>query len=207
MKKYKNVILMMIMMVVYSMTMRSSVFAAELPVVSVPVAVSLSGTLPSPAETFTVKIKADDIAYPMPQGSENGIYTMTITGADTENIPAITYSKVGIYTYTIYQVKGTNGKCTYDDTVYTLTVNITNAGDGRGMETMAVLYPDEESSKQPVAEFDNVYDMKLEPTVPSDDPMTGDESNLVLYIVLVCASGITILGLVLNAKKKRGIIL
>lgn len=202
MKKYRNIILMMIMMMVYSMTMVSSAFAAELPVVSVPVTVSLSGTLPSSAETFTVKIKADDIAYPMPERSENGIYTMTITGADTENIPAITYSKVGIYTYTIYQVKGTNGKCTYDDTVYTLTVYITNAEDGSGLETMAVLYPDEESSKQSGAEFNNVYETKLEPTAPSDAPTTGDESNLVLYIVLVCASSAIIFVLILNIKKK-----
>ena len=78
-----------------SMTMVLPAYAAELPGVSVPVTISLSGTLPNPAEEYTVVLKADDAEYPMPDGSVDGAYSLTITGEDTENFPTITYDRVG----------------------------------------------------------------------------------------------------------------
>lgn len=202
MKKWMSVILVMVMTVVCGMTVVQPAFAAEQPGVSVPVTVSLSGTLPKPAEDFTVKLKADNADFPMPEeGAENGIYTMTITGEGTKNIPTITYSRVGVYTYTIYQEAGTNKKCTYDDTEYTLTVYITNAEDGSGLEATAVLYPDSEGDKLPGAEFENKYEV-VKP-IPSDIPKTGDESNPLLYTALVVISLGVIVGLFLSRKSKK----
>ena len=197
--KWFTVFLALVMTVMCSVTMVLPAYAAELPGVSVPVTISLSGTLPYPAEDFTVVLKADDADYPMPNGTVNGVYSMTITGEGTENFPTITYSRVGVYTYTVYQVAGTNRKCTYDDTVYTLVVTITNKEDYSDLEATAVLCPDSDGEKLPGAELENKY--KVEP--PSDTPKTGDESTPLLYAVLIVVSMGVIVGLFLTRKSKK----
>ena len=203
MRKWLNVFLALVMTVICSTTMILPAYAAELPGVSVPVTISLSGTLPYPAEDYVVVLKADDSAYPMPEGSVDGAYSLTITGEDTENFPTITYDRVGIYTYTVYQVAGINQKCTYDDTVYTLMVTISNKEDYSGLEATAVLYPDSEGDKLPGAEFDNEYEtVKPTPTDP-DAPKTGDESSPLLYAVLIAVSMGVIVTLFLTRKSKK----
>ena len=199
MKKWLNVFLALVMAVMCSVTMALPAYAAELPEVSVPVTISLSGTLPRPAEDYTVVLKADDAAYPMPEGTVDGTYTMTITGEYTKNFPSVTYDRVGVYTYTVYQVAGTNKKCTYDDTVYALKVTITNKADYSGLEATAVLYPDTDGEKLTGAEFANKY--KVDP--PSDTPKTGDESSPMLYAVLIVVSMGVIVTLFLTRKSKK----
>ena len=199
MRKWLNVFLALVMTVICSTTMILPAYAAELPGVSVPVTISLSGTPPYPAEDYMVVLKADDSAYPMPEGSVDGAYSLTITGEDTENFPTITYDRVGIYTYTVYQVAGSNKKCTYDDTVYTLMVTISNKEDYSGLEATAVLYPDSDGDKLPGAEFANKY--KVDP--PSDAPRTGDESSPLLYAVLIAVSMGVIVTLFLTRKSKK----
>lgn len=161
-------------------------FAAEVPQVSIPVTVSLSGTLPTPAEAFGVKLEADDKSFPMPEGAQDGVFTMAITGADTMQFPAISYAELGVYTYTVSQIAGSNKKCTYDDTVYSLTVYITNAEDGSGLEATAVLHPDQEGEKLSGALFQNVYE--TEKPVEPEAPKTGDNATPVFYLALMTVS-------------------
>lgn len=201
MRKWLNVFLALVMTVMCGTTLVLPAYAEELPGVSVPVTISLSGTLPYPAEDYMVVLKADDSAYPMPEGSVDGAYSLTITGEDTENFPTITYDRVGIYTYTVYQVAGTNQKCTYDDTVYTLMVTISNKEDYSGLEATAVLYPDSDGDKLPGAEFDNVYET-VKPIDPNT-PATGDESTPVLYAVLIAVSLGVIVCLFLIRKSQK----
>lgn len=199
MKKLSSVFFTLVIMAMCCITTALPVSAAELPGVSVPVTISLSGTLPYPAEDYTVVLKAEDTAYPMPSGTISGAYSMTITGKGTKNFPVITYDRVGVYTYTIYQVAGTNRKCTYDDTVYTLIVTITNKEDYSGLEATAVLYPDSDGEKLPGAEFQNKYKV----VSPSDSPKTGDESTPLLYAVLFVVSMAVIVTLFLTRKRKQ----
>lgn len=150
--------------------------------VTIPVTITLSGTLPRTDEDYTVKVEPGDPAYPMPEGTEDGVYTMTVTGADTVSF-TITYYRVGVYTYTIYQVAGDNSKCTYDDTVYTLVVTITNTEDFSGFEATAVLYPDDSDVKQNEAEFENKYktDRPNNPTpTPKPTPKPEPEVEVVV---------------------------
>lgn len=233
MKRWLSIILGTVMAVVCMTALTVPAFAAETPSVSIPVTVSLTGTQPEQAEDFAVVLKADDAAYPMPDGAENGAYTMTVTGADTKNLPTIAYDRVGIYTYTIAQTAGSNTKCTYDDTVYTLTVQVTNAEDGSGLEAVAVLYPDAEGDKQPGAVFQNAYAVEPTPTpspVPTptaeptqepsetaepeptadpngssnaDAPKTGDAFSPVLYVALSAASLGAIAALLLIRKHRK----
>ena len=83
----------------------------------------------------------------------------------------ITYDRPGIYTYTVYQEPGTNAKCTYDRTIYNLTVYIVNAEDGSGLEAAAVLHPSTGGDKLAGVEFRNQYETEGTPP-PEDTPGT-----------------------------------
>lgn len=200
MKKWLIRFSAVVMVVMCSMAMVLPGYAAEPPGVAVPVTISLSGTLPDPAEEFTVVLKADEAAYPMPSGTVNGACSVTITGEDTKHFPAITYDRVGVYTYRVYQAAGTNKNCTYDDTVYMLTVTVSNKTDYSGLEATAVLNPDSEGRKLPGAEFRNKYKVEQ----PSDAPKTGDRSALLLYTALIVVSlGMIVCLFLIRRRNKR----
>ena len=129
------------------------------------VEVKLEGTAPSPTEEYQIVLEADKISYPMPEGSADGKYTLTITGSETASFPDISYSELGVYSYTIYQVKGSNSQCTYDETVYTMKVYITNEGVER---VVRVKDSDDPDAKNMEVVFTNKY-----PTATDDldDPM------------------------------------
>lgn len=231
MKRWMRVICVMAMAVVCSLTAALPAFAEETPGVEIPVSVSLSGTLPSPAEDFKITLKADDAAYPMPEGAENGTYSMTITGADKKALPTMRYSRVGIYTYTILQEAGSNKKCTYDGTVYYLKVTISNkidkeTGKYNGLEATAVLRTDPNNeNKLDEALFKNVYETEhsssdntptpteepaptptpVPQAVPLNAPRTGDSSSLVLYVVVfgVCLAALAVLFAARKGKKSK----
>lgn len=188
-KRLYSVFLVLLVVALFAAMPAGTAFSAELPAVSVPVEIKLSGTLPEPAEDFIVKLAAADPSCPMPDGAAEGVYSMTVTGAASVTFPAITYDRVGIYNYTVYQEPGANAKCAYDATVYDLKVFITNAEDGGGLEFTAVLYPGDESDKQAVAAFSNIYETVPPPTPdPGDKPKTGDESSAALWAVLMALS-------------------
>ena len=202
MKKLMRVIIGA-MMAVACMMAAVPAFAADGPEVAIPVKVSLSGTLPSPAENYTIELKADNDAYPMPE--EDDTYTMTITGADTKNLPSISYDKVGVYKYTIRQIAGNNKDCTYDESVYSLTVYVTFAEDGSTLEATAVLYKGSQSDKLSAAEFKNVYKTvtPTPTTTPAKSADTGDNSSPVLYAVLIAVCvGLIVTQALINKNKK-----
>ncbi len=146
-----------------------SAFATETPKVIIPVSVSLSGAVPEKSEDYTVVMKADDSSFPMPNGTQSDEYSLTVSGEGKASFPSISYNHVGVYTYTINEEKGNNEKCTYDSTVYSLTVYITNAEDGSGLEATAVLYSSLGGDKLDTAEFNNSYEAEPTPT-PTAEP-------------------------------------
>ncbi|MCI7812261.1 MAG: FctA domain-containing protein [Lachnospiraceae bacterium] len=210
----KSMSLILIIALLCSIMMAQTAIAAEMPAVTVPVQISLSGTVPDPAEKFVVELVAVDEECPMPKETKGRIYTMEVIGAGNFGLPTITYENPGIYKYTIRQLAGTNPKCTYDDTVYEMTVYVTNAEDGSGLEATAILYPDSDGTKQIEAKFHNEYETETEPETevpeteqpitepPSHNPKTGDESNLSLYMILIGISGAVIVFLLAKNKRK-----
>lgn len=173
-------------------------WAAELPGVSIPVTISLTGNQPYPAENYTIVLAADNQAYPMPAGSHQGAYTLGITGKGTANLPVITFDRVGVYTYKIYQVAGTNKNCTYDATVYGLEITVTNKPDYSGLEYTVILSASSQDAKLDGVAFVNRY-----PEPVSETPRTGDDSNPMLYVGLVAVGMVLVLGLMMTRKKKE----
>lgn len=184
-------------------------FAAGEPGVSVPVKVSLSGTLPARSESFRFLLKADDPASPMPRGAENGEYTLTVTGAGTKRFPTAYFTREGVYTYTVSQVRGTNQNCTYDDSVYTLVVTAEKTLQG-GLEVSVALHQGENGEKVNTAAFENTYKSTTAGTTTggktasaANGPKTGDESTPLLYALLTIGS-LGVLGMLFLTRRRTG---
>jgi pilin isopeptide linkage protein len=105
---------------------------------------------PEDAE-FTFVLAADDEGTPMPSSDR-----LTIRGSGTGKFEPITYDKVGVYTYTVYQQDGQIPDYTYDQSVYHVTVTVINTDDGNLSAGMFAQRNDE-STKSGDVVFRNEY--------------------------------------------------
>lgn len=172
--------------------------AADTQTLALPVSVSLEGTLPQTEEDFVIKLKAENPDYPMPEGSVDGEYSMVITGEDTCTFPEITYSKVGVYTYTVWQEAGKNPKCTYDKSIFHVVVTVTNSETGNGLELTTAVYKNNNTEKQTDITFTNYYEIE---TTPEENVKTGDTNNIGYYVILCLSS--SLMGILLIYYKRK----
>lgn len=77
------------------------------------------------ADEFEFTVKAVTSGAPMP-----AVTTVKNTATGTFQFDAITFTKVGTYTYEIAEKNLNKNGYTYDSTVYTVTVTVTDLGDG-----------------------------------------------------------------------------
>ncbi|MBQ0037234.1 MAG: hypothetical protein KBS74_01030 [Clostridiales bacterium] len=167
---------------------QSTVFSAK---------VTIGGPKPIPAEKYTVMLEPLDSSNPMPAGSEDGAYKLTITGAGKEDFPAIEFTTVGIYQYKIYQMVGKSANETYDHTVYTATVYVLDSETEEDALTVTVVLNSEGSDgKQDGISFKNVY-------YNPNQPKTGDETHLLLWMSLMIISGAAGAGVLFFERKKQ----
>jgi len=68
--------------------------------------------------------------------SEGKVVAETVNAGNSFVFEALTFDKVGTYTYTVSEVKGDKGGVTYDDTVYTVTVTVADNGNGKLVATV-----------------------------------------------------------------------
>lgn len=87
-----------------------------------PVEVRTAGS--ATAEIFTVTLAAEDGAPPPDQEA------VQVQGHGTASFTGLAYTAPGDYRYTVRQSAGTTAHMTYDATVYTVTVRVTNRADG-----------------------------------------------------------------------------
>ena len=152
-------------------------FAAQVPAkVNQEVIITFAGPLPRPRETLTVVMEALDSGNPMPGGQVGGTYSIEILGDDKLGssgwFPAITFDHVGTYKYEIWQEPGKYKSATYDDTVYTMTVTVTNSADYKSLEAVVSFRDDEGGPKPDNNLFHNIYkatDGTITPTGVADD--------------------------------------
>ena len=142
-KKYTKLMVGLTVLIVCLALLAPAAMAAE----TIYVSIRLTGDVPQESENYVVVLKADNPAFPMPEGSENGEYKLVITGEDMGNFPQIQYSSVGIYTYTVYQVPGSNELGNYDSSIYHVTVYVLNASADGGFEHMVTLRKDDHEEK------------------------------------------------------------
>lgn len=201
MKRWMRILFGTVLAVVCLMSMCAPAFADQTPATaSVPVTVSLKGAVPTTAENYTIRLVADNTEFPMPAGSvasADGLYyDLTVTGAAKTSFPAITYNRVGVYTYKVFQIAGKNTRCTYDNTIYSLTITITNSEDGSALESIIAIHSNKTDVKPDSAEFVNRY---LSPY----DPKTDDESNPLLYVAAI-VFGVALTAVLIKTRTKKG---
>lgn len=210
-------IIQSIMLTAFTMMMcltmfSNSAYAAETISAKLKVFIDLTGDVPASAEDYVVKLKAEDRTIPMPEGSENGVYTMIIKGEGSKEFPEIIYNKVGVYHYTVWQEKGSHSRGTYDDSMYKLIISVTNSTEGDGYDITIAVYKDGVTEKQSKISFLNKYASKPskpeepeEPEVypyvqPKVSPLkTGDNANIILWIAVLAVA----VGSVVYIGKKR----
>lgn len=134
-----------------------SAVAAEYPGIKLPVTIEQKGDYPYNPEEMKVILTALDETCPMPEGSVDGAYTLVVEAGTTGEIPEITFPKLGIYNYTVYQEKGSHSRGRYDETVYRMRVYVTNAESGDGFESTTLLYIDDINTKYASVNFENYY--------------------------------------------------
>lgn len=125
--------------------------------------VSITTTGSAPGESYTILLVADRSDCPMPAGSQNGVYALRADGARETDFPAISYDRMGVFSYSIYQQAGT-AALKYDDTRYALTVYITQGTGGTDMSVMLTRAGD--ADKLDVCAFTNMYPVTVEHDPP-----------------------------------------
>lgn len=139
---------------------------------TVPVEIVLSGCLPETPDTFQVQVRAEDPAFPMPAGAEDGIYIMDMTG-DAPAAFDITFDKHGIYTYTVEQLPLGNEDCYQDAHTYTVIAQVINNADYSAFDLVVVVYRDDETEKRDDIVFENRYALPTEVQLAATKTMDG----------------------------------
>lgn len=155
-KSLRKFVLSFIFMMMCLTILSPAALAAENPSIEISATITLSGVSPALSENFPIQLSGDELTDPMPVGSVNGVASLIITGDGTVTFPKTTFTRVGTYKYTIRQQPGADPDCVYDDTIYHLTVFVTNATDG-GLEITSVLNREGETQKSPQVLFNNRY--------------------------------------------------
>lgn len=145
--------------------------------VTLPVSIRTAGADPEPNAAYTLCLQAVDNA-PMPDGAQNGQYSVTVQGAGDYTFPQITYTAPGIYYYQISHAAGADTRCTYDATVYNVTVAITNKQDGTGLESAVTAHTGPSADKRDAMLFTNVYAPRPS-TPPTATPTPKPETPVV----------------------------
>ena len=147
---------------------------------------------PSKDETFTFQMKALTDGAPMPDGAKDGVLTMDIVGSGEKEFGEAWFDKPGQWKYEITEVNTKAENYTYDNTVYTLIVDVKEVADGTQfkLEKTETIVG---GNGQIV--FTNTYE---EPPIP-----TGDTTIVVPYIVIGVSALILLLMLLFRTRKNR----
>lgn len=166
---------------------------ADYVIVDPPVEKRISGDRPSSNSAFVFYLKADNATYPMPEGSADGLKSITINGAGSADFGNITYTRAGTYTYTVYEKTGSASGYVYDTTVYHMTVVVTETN---GKLSAARTITNASGAVQAGLVFTNVYDTP-------DGPKTGDESKAFLWWILIAMGLICLVAAFLPGRKNK----
>lgn len=152
--------------------------AAEAEVgVALPVTITERGPAPADA-SYAVVLTAIDGTNPMPEGSENGVFSMTVKGPGDYVFPVITFTRPGDYVYTIQQLPGRDPLCSYDRTVYYVLISVRNGENG--LEVSVCVYTDDQlQGLKTDVTFVNRYESggKEEPPEPPREPESPEEEE------------------------------
>ena len=114
----------------------------------------------------------------------------------------LSFNAAGTYTYLLTEKAGTKAGATYDDAVYKITITVT---EGKEAYQATVTYEKNGESYTAVPRFHNWSPgVPVDPNPPEpDNPKTGDDFNMLLYMVLAAVSLFVLILLLLTKRKKE----
>ena len=146
--------------------------------VNIPVKLKITGTSQQ-NETFSFLLKQNDEQSPMP-----GTSKVQVTGTK-EDAFQISYTRTGVYRYTLGQVAGESKNWTYDQSVYSLEVYILKNEQTDKLQSLIVAYNAKGEKVDPI--FTNGYQAP-EVRQKSMTVKTGDSTDVktLIGLMLVC---------------------
>lgn len=154
-----------------------------------PVTKKIVGDKPAKKSTFDFVLESIDGA-PLPEGAKDGKLTTSIEGEGSIEFGKINYTKAGTYEYRCYEIdKGEDGY-TYDKTVYTMRVAVTEGTKDFKVERAIV---DKNGKEHDSLTFVNTYKAPAKPVVNkpatakkggSGVVKTGDTNNVGAVVAL-----------------------
>lgn len=147
---------------------------------------------------FTVQLEAEE-GVPLPE-----VCSLTVTGSGEVSFGPVAYTVPGDYVYTITQVQGNAKYVTYDDTVYTVTVRVTNDGKG-GLVSEIWAVEGQNTQKTEEVRFVNRYTPPTQPPVtqsPGTPPQTGDAAHVAPLMAVFAVAAVALLGLAVGVKRR-----
>lgn len=112
---------------------------------------------------------------PMPEGSVDNKYSLSVDNAGKILIPGIEFNTPGDYEYEIYQVKGDNTQFEYDESIYKVIITVVNSEDLSELETLITITKNGTDEKYSELLFENTYNLPQ-----TETPDTSD-INILLY--------------------------
>jgi len=180
-----------------------------------------SAAADSEAPTYTYKLRPYEKDTPMPEGSAADVYEFKITGTGSMYIGEFKYNKPGVYKYDLS--KDTE-KCkpghTHKKRKYTIEVYVDPA------LSTGVVVMNEDGTKAEAIIFESVYEALPGPVDPGKPPRpgsapgsqidstnlysssggaykTGDEMDIILFMILLTASGIAAFRLTIYLREHK----
>ncbi len=133
-------------------------------------------------------LEAGEFNFQVRDGQGNLVATAK-NGADGKIVfGEIKLPTAGKYTFTVTEVKGSNISITYDETAFTVSVNVVN---DNGTLKAEVTYPESGIV------FENVYEK-----YDHENPDTGDHSGMALYLTMMTVSMLGFAVMLLVMKKR-----
>lgn len=179
------------------MSARSSIYAAEEDGAAVELSVHQTVYGEEMSEEseglFAYDLTALEEGSPMPDDSQNKVYSFSMNGTENRKIGPIIFSHGGIYRYEVKQnISGKKENYRYDETVYMVEVYVKNEEHGL---TAEVIVMNEAGSKCESIQFENTYTVPGTEMTPAPFPTvtpgavpvvkTGDTNSLGMYVIML----------------------
>ena len=152
----------------------------------------LTGDTPTTAGEFkfeltAVSTTANVTEVPMPTGSNLSKKVVSVNGAGEVEFGQIEFEAVGKYVYKVVEVNTNLANYTYDQTEYTVTVDVTTDADNKLVSTYEIKRGTEVVGN---LEFTNKYETPKAPVTPK----TGDSTaNMMFMFGMLAASAVLML--------------
>ena len=144
--------------------------AVQIPTAEIPVRIETEGAAQKPDAVYTVLLEAVTSDAPMPVGSTDHRWTMTLKAGESAYL-SIPCQRLGIFDYTIRQIPGKDPGCDYDETRYPLRLQVTQAEDD-SISVTALLFG-QEGEKLPAVIFTNRWPKPAELSILAWKTMDG----------------------------------